>query len=236
MKLPEILVLLSPFISFIQRAYGFVECDSDKDCVTKLHTPGVATCENGRCTNPFEVGCLKAMGEAKEKKNMTRIKDVFDKIRICNSDDDSKNLSERTPCRHAEWSKYFELGEVRIGNSDSKTTIIFSWIFQILLNEVLEVPATLEHGAKIANGLGSFYDPEGSVIRANYGSESERDAILRAYDIGDCRKTNLACAHILPDVSIYDEEVDNLLNGKLYFFHFMKMQIPTQILTSQPHK
>ena len=70
--------------SLFQVIIGENLCTSTADC-------GVdSECENGRCTNPFEMGCLRYM--AKRDGNIER---EF-KVRVCNSDDAALNS---TNCR-----------------------------------------------------------------------------------------------------------------------------------------
>ena len=221
------IVTLSTFIGVVQ---PYVACTTTEECQKKLITPGVSICDNGYCTNPFQQGCLKAMGEKYGKKNLTRVKNVFDEIRICNSDDIILNEdgAEEYPqdenyvsCRKPYWKKFFEWDEIRIANSDWGTAVLFSYLFQIILTEVVEVPASIEQGVEFRE-YGSFYDYHTNLIYGNYGNGSELEAILEASRVdGDCRKTERPCAHLIPDVSEYDQYVKNLLQGEEFCFQMI---------------
>ena len=201
------------------RVISNIPCTTTSDCQKRLITPGVSVCSNGQCTNPFEQGCLKVMQVTHGEKNFTRIKRVFEKIRICNSDDYYRTRDTRS-CRVPEWKQFFEYGEIRIANSDWSSALVFSWMMQIILTEVLEIPATIENGANYVQGEGSFYNKLNDFVYAAYGESNETSAILEAEKEGvngDCTNTNNACAHIIPDVSVFDRYVDNSLYGELFF-------------------
>ena len=188
-----------------------IACNSTSDCHRILIAPGVSICENGFCTNPFEQGCLKAMGGKYGKKNITRIKHLFDNVRICNSDDkealvnsedlDNKHEIKDWTCRKPNWLEHIQWDEVRIGNMPWGTAIAFSWLFQIILMEFLEVPATIEHGIYYAPGEGSFYQRTNvEVVYASYVGSDQMDLILETHNVeGDCRKSENPCAHVLPE-------------------------------------
>ena len=192
-------------------------CVTNEDCQTKQITKGDSICENGLCTNPYEKGCLKVMGQKYGFKNMTRIKNhFFGKTRICNSGDYGEKVHLKGGCRQADWDDFFHLGEIRIGNNPWETSLVFTWIFQILLTEILEVPATVENGPDYQKNttFGSFYDREMRYFQSNYKDGTAFDAILQASRVGgDCRKSNVPCAHILPDISEFDKTVARLLKG-----------------------
>jgi hypothetical protein len=78
-----------------------------------------------------------------------------------------------------------------------------AWILQVLLSEVLDVPATIETGSADANV--NFYDTSSSF---QLGSSDYLDALERALSVenGDCRLATRqvghyeACAHTVPEV------------------------------------
>ena len=188
-------------------------CETTEDCIDQLITPGVSVCENNTCTNPYEQGCLKAMGDSYGKKNLTRLKNVFEEIRICNSDDyiiDDENTTDSTnlaSCRQPEWKEFFEIGEIRIANSPWTSAFIFSYMIQIILTELLEVPTTTENGIDHEKGYGSFYDREDTPFYYPwYGYyEVELDALIEASRVdGNCELTDKPCAHVIPDASPFD--------------------------------
>ena len=207
---------------------SYVPCITTDECQKKLKTPGVSVCENGQCTNPFEQGCLKAMGEKYHKKQLSRIKkEVFEKLRICNSDDDKRMSGESITassvnigpnCRIPEWKEYFDMNEIRIINGDWTTIIILSWIYQILLTEIFEVPTTIENGPNYTDGQGSFYYRKTDWVYAEHENHVRYANILlesgKAENEGDCRKTDLPCGHILPDTSDFDKGWDISFHSK----------------------
>ena len=189
-------------------------CETTIDCQNKFQTPGVSVCENGICTNPFEQGCLKAMGEKYGPKNSTLFKRAFEESRRCNSDDETINYTKS--CKIPEWEKFFDYDEIRIANAEWGSAILFAWIFQIIMTEVLEVPATIENGWHSLPGTVSFYNRY--IVNdefPNYGDGTHVDTLSEAYNVkGYCRETKSPCAHLLPDYSDLDVGVDILLRGK----------------------
>ena len=86
------IILLLCQLSFIRARI----CSSNVDC------PISTECEDGKCTNAFEMGCLQAM--AKRHNDTTRTV----KARVCNSDD--IKLGEKAKCTKPD----FNYTEVRI--------------------------------------------------------------------------------------------------------------------------
>ena len=171
-----------------------ISCSTDSDCgESKGLIRGVSVCEDGKCTNPFEEGCLTAMGDKYGKKDI-RFVNAFKKTRICNSDDETQ---ER--CRDKVGTLAYD--EVRIAPSNWESAIFMSWIYQIVLTEMMEVPATMKYqdGKK---GAGSFYDrTNGFDIGDSDNPPNFSEALVKADSLeGDCSKTDKPCAHILPDV------------------------------------
>ena len=175
--------------------YG-VPCSTNNDCSDSQGLiQGVSVCENGKCTNPFEQGCLNVMSEKYGKKNIP-FPSAFETTRICNSDDDATPEDDKN-CRKATLADYFLYDEVRVAPGNWESSIILGWITQILLTEVLEVPVTLEHsdGKK---GVGSFYDRTNGFT---FASELNHAVIWEAERVnGDCSKTDKPCGHIIPEV------------------------------------
>ena len=179
-----------------------VPCNNDKDCGESQDLiQGVSICENGKCTNPFEQGCLNVMSEKHDKKDIP-FPSAFEKSRICNSDDD-KHF-----CRKPKLADFFLCDEVRIAPSNWESSIIMAWIYQILLTEILEVPVTLEN-ADGKKGVGSFYDRTNgfTFVDGDYESMIHLTLLESERVKGDCSKTNKPCAHVLPD--IWDNGVSN---------------------------
>ena len=183
-----------------------VPCTSNIDCKSKLITAGDSVCEDGFCTNPFQSGCLQTMAKQYGNKKEFRIPGVFDRIRICNSDD---NLikDEAVKAEFCRQPDYFSYDEIRISPSNWESAIIISWVYQILLTELLDVPVTMEHGDGM-NGKGSFYDRKNNFVYVKSAFEKEIHTTLWKSDEldGDCSKTTDPCAHILPEV--WDSSLD----------------------------
>ena len=173
------------------------------------------------------------MGEKYGHKNLTRVKHAFEKIRICNSDDyyesddggfDDENVirnrtngnrngstssseepEQKTRCRIPVWNEYFDMGETRLANGDGAPNVILTWMYQILLTEILEVPATIEQGINITKGTGSFYHKMSDFQYAvDDNEESNAQKLLKAAEVGDCRKTDEPCAHFVFHISDSD--------------------------------
>ena len=176
-----------------------VSCTSTLDCESKLIAPGVSVCEDGECTNPFERGCLKVMGEKYGKKDF-RVSDVFDKIRICNSDDNFIDGNKEW-CRRQDFADYFSFDEVRISPSNWESAVIMGWLYQILLTEILDVPVTMEYN-ETKKGKGSFYDRKNDFVFVTSDFEEDIHKTLWEADKhnGDCSKDKEPCAHVLPEV------------------------------------
>ena len=194
---------ISIFLLLVNPSQCYVPCNTTDDCLEKLPTPGVSVCEDGECTNPFEEGCIKAMAETYGPKNLTRIKmDVFEKIRICNSDDYNRGEEyESDPvCRIPSWKEFFDMGEMRVINGQWTSIVILSWMYQILLTELLEVPTTMENGLNFTNGEGNFYYRKTDWVYSDVGEDADDlfKVILESHKVdgGDCRNSLEPCGQI----------------------------------------
>mmetsp|Transcript_17527 Transcript_17527/g.31830 ORF Transcript_17527/g.31830 Transcript_17527/m.31830 type:complete len:437 (-) Transcript_17527:1877-3187(-) len=177
--------------------------DGDAFCVEKYrpgshcisNTDTASSTENatneGTCSNPFLSGCLRNYLGAEN----------FTRIRVCNSDDED-GAAERGECVKSE----FDYREVRILSQDWESAMFSAWVMQIVLSEVLGVPATIETG--FADKSSNFYDPK---LGFSYGEMSYDYEALRAalnHD-GDCQQfqterkknneTYKSCAHVMPE-------------------------------------
>jgi len=194
----------SPALVFVS---ALIECEpngpSGDDLCTEKYYPGsrcipdtASPNENatviGTCSNPFVSGCLRNyLGE-----------ETFSRMRVCNSDDDD-GAANRGECVEGE----FDYREVRILSQDWDSALFSAWIMQILLSELLGVPATIETGKPDESV--NFYDPK---LGFSYGKQSyDYDALRAALDNdGDCEKFQTerknqnqpykACAHVMPEV------------------------------------
>mmetsp|Transcript_5907 Transcript_5907/g.9296 ORF Transcript_5907/g.9296 Transcript_5907/m.9296 type:complete len:1013 (+) Transcript_5907:46-3084(+) len=178
--LVQLLFLLPSFTS------GTVSCTPGKqgnaDC-EKAYRKGSYCLEDEKiCSNPFASGCLQSYGKAPR--------------RVCNSDD-SLNSDE---CDRSELEKYYQ--EIRILSQDWEAGIFSASLMQIVLSELLGVPATIEISKP--GGTTNFYDRS---LRMSYGNGSyDYSAIETALKYGNCSdvprngKDYRSCAHVMPEV------------------------------------
>lgn len=96
--------------------------------------------------NPYASGCLRAKLGSKE----------FPNHRVCNSDDDGYTDVGTAVLGCAKPD--FDYPEIRIGAGNWETSIFQSYVLQIVLSEMVGVPATIESGSP--DTLLSFYDEE----------------------------------------------------------------------------
>lgn len=147
-------------------------------------------CVDGFCTNPYHVeGCLAHhLGDSV-------------KVRTCNSDDPPSSM-EKGYCRQSA----LDYKEVRIGSQNWESAFFTAWILQILLSELLDIPASLETGK--ADQKVDFYDINMSF---DYGGLSnDWDGLRRAKEVKDCTKHKqsaeyLSCIHFIPGTSLLAE-------------------------------
>ena len=76
---------------------------------------------------------------------------------------------------------------------------MLGWVYQILLSEVVGVPATIEGGKSERDSTFSFYDADGTFKYplSTYNVPGLVEA--SKYD-GDCSKSDKICAHMMPTV------------------------------------
>ena len=193
---------------FVATSSAEVACSSDDVCIEKLRIG--SECVKGFCTNPFVQGCLRRyLGE-----------DEFPNLRVCNSDDPS-NAEEEGLCSNQPLH-YLNYTEIRVHPADWDSAIFLAWFYQILLTELMNVPVSIERGAGRGPGMPSlsFYDIDnsygGSFPVTSYGV----DGIQKSNEVGgECRTTNEACAHILPEVwpgtDPYEGTADVMFTGQM---------------------
>lgn len=211
----------------VDHVYGKVECIDSLTC-EELLRPG-SKCLNGYCTNPFQSGCLHNVlnnndddvdTNANQESRRTEWNRRFKK-RVCNShDDDDDDENKRKYCIEPLFKEY---NEIRILSQNWEGAMITSWIFQIVLSEIIGIPASIE-----SSGFGknfNFYDEHNSFA---YGAKAyDYDALENAKNYNsDCRrfssynknegKSNdktitagnnyndetayMSCAHVMPEV------------------------------------
>ena len=150
----------------------------------------------GVCSNPYANGCLQShLPELKPSMRDALLRQFpgIEHGRICNSDDDSDD--EEKDC----YEPLFDYTEVRIHNGNWESSIFLSWIYQIVLMELIEVPVTVglgpsggkqHEGVKDSTYDASFYNPKNTF---SYSSKSYPwDALRAANRVGDCRRLQVA--------------------------------------------
>jgi len=139
-------------------------------------------------TNEFSNGgCL-----ARRKANWTR-------IRVCNSDDPPE-ASQLGNCRSDDPFDYMEL---RIHGQNWESALFETWILQIILTEILNVPTSVETSRPDAKV--GFYDFES---RLEYGDSDDWESLGVSAKVGDCRlvpkgqyeEHYTPCSHFIPEV------------------------------------
>ena len=164
-------------------------CETSKDC-EGISSTWSSSCIDGKCTTPFASGCLRAIAR---ERNDTR---VF-KTRVCNSNDDESTSSS---CTRPAPPSY---GEVRIAAADWESTVVTSWIYQIILSELLDVPTTIEFGDGTTDEEGSFYDRQHRFIigSISYPFEllKEADRLETAGQVCDSL-SEPPCVHMMAEI------------------------------------
>lgn len=163
--------------------------------------PG-ATCNADRlCVSPFSNGgCL------------ANLMPGWNKVRVCHSED-SPEAEALGYCRPPDPG--MDYTEIRIASQNWEAVFMEAWMLQILLSEVLGVPATIETGT--ADAHLDFYDP---LYPLDYGTSNHWGPLRRSLEVGDCRLVGKneslfadypACAHVVPEVwNLYNNEYYDL--------------------------
>ena len=181
--------------------HAHVTCDSDQVCEQQLRPGSQCDLTSRLCTNPFVSGCLNSLD---------RNRDLRRPLRTCNSQDAPEDVGRI--CRPSA----LQYPEVRIFSQSWETAMFSAWILQIVLSELLDVPATIETGAADLNC--NFYDPNNAF---DYGATAyDYDALRTAHQQSDCTSTTTttttmnqnadeyqSCAHVIPEV--WNGQVEN---------------------------
>ena len=155
-----------------------IPCTSTLDCQTRVHP--ASECQRllfpsndtsspapSYCSNPYQLGCLHRHASMEGAK-----------IRVCNSEDPPEASSQGL-CRIPP----VEYPEIRIYTQNWESAMFSSWILQIALSELLDVPVTLETG--LPDAKLNFYDPWNAF---DYGLSVDLQALQSFVDHGfDCR-------------------------------------------------
>jgi len=178
-------ILVVVLVTFSYTAFGAVvdlDCDSDEQCMGRFGSESFCT-ERGTCSNPFQGGCLRA-----------RLPD-WKRKRTCGSQD-PKDAVDRGLCLPSP----LNYTEIRIESQNWESALFHTWILQILLTEMLDVPVSIE--TSFFEYVTNFYDEH---MRVEYGWSDDERALARATRVdGDCVPFTsqmdgyLACAHYIP--------------------------------------
>lgn len=166
-----------------------VSCATDSECENS-YGEGSFCLSSGFCGNPYHSGCLN---------NLFPDNDQYI-IRHCNSHDEE---IDDPKCRISDHL----YPEVNIFNQDWEVSLFFSWIYQIVLSEVLNVPVRVGLGRTSANlttkdslQTANFYNLETNLPSMD-GPSYPWHGIRKANELGgDCSRTQDDCFHIIPDV------------------------------------
>lgn len=172
-----LLLLISSYVGSTKAA---VDCMSDSYCQQLYKTPDTACVEDKEnkgtfsCSNPFQRGCLP------------------DRVRICNSDDIKRNATAKGLCELHE----LDYPEIRIATQTWEGALFQTWMYQILLMEVVGVPATVGLNTGNTENFG-FYSPVNTMQFGEFGYPYW--ALEKANQVEDsnCSKTTEDCAHLL---------------------------------------
>ena len=126
--------------------------------------------------------------------------------RVCNSDDDPDLIEEGGLCRKPPIDDYME---IRIFCQDWESVLIETWVLQLILSEIMDVPTTVETG--FADAEVNFYDLDG---RYEYAYKTQldifhstyREAMETGHELGDCRLANRKKKKTNSDEELKDED------------------------------
>lgn len=181
----------------IASTHAEVSCTSDVFC-QELYDNNNTIClpDSQVCSNPLQHGCLRGrLGD-------DLVRELFSGIdewvpRVCNSDDDPEAtiLSGDTICKVSDFPTF---SEIRIHHAQWDTGLVMAWIYQILLTEVVKVPATVGLTSN-TTAAASFYATIPTLERS--AQAYPYDALEKAFQVENCSATSDPCADVLPDVN-----------------------------------
>ncbi len=211
LALQQILLVFSFLVSGVD---AVIPCDSDADCQTRYESiTTICLQESKTCSNPFQQGCLRTLEEMKS--GSTKKKPRYKK-RVCNSDDGDPSSIATLPatCNRSDFHDTYP--EIRIHNANWESSVIIAWIYQIVLSELVQVPATVGL-TSLDTPFASFYSetndfvfspeayPYHALKQANkVGKDSlDQDRTREGNHRkkrGDCSATLDPCVDVLPEV------------------------------------
>jgi len=133
------------------------------------------------------------------------VKGYVDKLRVCTSSEESPTATNSTSddnsrvdyCRDSK----FDYPEIRIHNGDWASSYILAWIYQIILVEILGVPASVGLTSEAAKSQG-FYAANNTFEYSTltYPWDALKLANQMMNNEQNCEHTQDPCVHILPEV------------------------------------
>lgn len=146
-----------------------------------------------------------------------------------NGDDDNGEDDDDGPAGDTTKAapEMFDYQEIRISSQNWESSFYITWILQVVLSEILDVPTSVETG--LAGVVVDFYDRDG---RTEYGIINDEEALRRGVQVGDCRPIVRAqrydgpgdnksdkyesCSHFIPEVWDAEElKVDDFVRQGL---------------------
>ena len=186
-------------VGIVVEATG-IACTTNSYCERTIRA-GSDCGEDGFCTNPYHKGgCLANMIPN------------WHRTRVCGSEDPPE-AAENGYCRHSP----FEHMEVRISSQNWESGFFGTWILQILLGELLDVPVSIETGVRDLTV--DFYNMSSAM---EYGVGYDWTSIRQGYETGDCRDLTESnkvdyktCSHVIPEMWVegQDRAKDVIENG-----------------------
>uniref|UniRef100_A0A7S3P7Q2 G-protein coupled receptors family 3 profile domain-containing protein n=1 Tax=Amphora coffeiformis TaxID=265554 RepID=A0A7S3P7Q2_9STRA len=184
------IVLVATAASLLQQVFGreaqqspasSLACHTDLECAAAWGPHSYCT-DQQTCSNPLQAGCLA-----------TRLPG-WTRPRVCGSQD-PPNAAERGLCRPS------PLGytEVRMESNNDESTLFTTWILQVLLSEMLDVPVSIE--TSFFEYVTNFYDEH---MRVEWGWANDERAVHTSSQVKDCvpltqtLENYTACAHVIP--------------------------------------
>ncbi|GKY92670.1 hypothetical protein MPSEU_000237000 [Mayamaea pseudoterrestris] len=188
--------ILASFVQGVVAASSSLTCNKTSECLNQDFTCQDYICVNQSSSsdrntsiiepkNPFAKGCLHYHNVSAQQ------------IRVCNSDDDMDHAVSQGICRPSA----FDYMEIRMLSNNWESAVFETWILQIILSELLDVPTTTETAK--ADAKINFYDAE---ARFEFGAPTDLNATRTANEIKDCRLANRnadhyePCAHVITEL------------------------------------
>lgn len=198
-------------------------------------------CRDGYCSNPFEKGCLHALlNNAPEddfgslsKETRDRLAGLIQRlksqVRVCNSDDlpeaeaqgicishsrTNYNTGESNSNHKLQQQRnelYADYKEIRVHTQNWESSYYSAWIVQILLGEILQVPATVESGTMELSQQNNFYDPQ---ARLGYGTSSDWGAFRAA-----SQAKGADCAKVQQDIKTNGEDYQSCAHAAVEYWN-----------------